>query len=411
MPGIHRVVVTGIGAISPFGSGAEAFWNGLKKGINPLIFNEELKAVVGIVPSTSDPCTKYSAGQLREMNRSSVFAVETATEALEDAGLATVEEGFHDETAVNIGTCVPDVESIADAGTKIATKNERRISPYFIPRILTNIPASYVSLKFKMRGGNSSSSTACATGASCISEAFQLIKYGQVRRAVAGAVESCVNPIGIEGFKRMRALATSESVEISRPFDSKRQGFVLSEGAGILVLERLQDALERRAKIYGEIIGFGTGNDAHHLTAPRDDGFGSTLCMKKCLENSNLEANQIEYINAHATSTPVGDKAEAFSIEQIRKNIPVSSIKGHIGHTLGAAGALEIISTLLMIKEGIIVGTRNLKESDISADLEFVDTKNFPTKVWNSGDRRIALKNSFGFGGAFVSVALGEYRN
>lgn len=228
---------------------------------------------------------------------------------------------------------------------------------------------------------------------------------------MAGAVESCVNPIGVEGFKRMRALATSESPDISRPFDSKRQGFVLSEGAGIIILERLQDAIERKAKIYGEIIGFGTGNDAHHLTAPRDDGFGSTLCMRKCLETSNLEVNQIGYINAHATSTPVGDKAEAFSIEKIKKNIPVSSIKGHIGHTLGAAGALETISTVLMIKEGIVVGTKNLEQTDISADLEFVDTKTSPTKAWNSGDRRIALMNSFGFGGAFVSIALGEHRN
>ncbi|KAE9549549.1 hypothetical protein FO519_007229 [Halicephalobus sp. NKZ332] len=362
MPGIHRVVITGVGAISPFGVGTKVFWDGLRKSINPLTFDKSLKAVVGAVPSTSDPCSKYSPGQLREMNRSSVFAVEAATEALGDAGLIDVEEGFHDETAVNIGTCVPDVESVADAGQKISTKNERKISPYFVPRILTNIPGSYVSLKFKMRGGNSSTSTACATGASCVAEAFQLVKYGQMRRVIAGAVESCINPIGVEGFRRMRALATEENVEISRPFDSKRQGFVLSEGAGVLVLERLEDALERKSQIYAEVLGFGTGNDAHHLTAPREDGFGSTLCMKRCLENSGLEPDQIGYINAHATSTPVGDKAEAISIEKIKKSISVSSIKGHIGHTLGAAGALETIFTAICVKEGVIVGTRNLEK-------------------------------------------------
>uniref|UniRef100_A0AC34FF34 Beta-ketoacyl-[acyl-carrier-protein] synthase I n=1 Tax=Panagrolaimus sp. ES5 TaxID=591445 RepID=A0AC34FF34_9BILA len=398
----HRVVITGIGVISSYGCGGQAFWNGLRTGKNPLAFDETLNAVIGAIPKEMDPCLNYSPGQLREMSRGSIFAVEAATEALKKAGLHEMGESFHESTSVNIGMGIADLESIADTGEKCKNGNERKISPYFVPRILTNIPASYVSLKFKLRGGNSSTTTACATGASSISEAFQSIRYGNTRRAVAGAVESCLSPIAVEGFKRMRALATSKDNTVSRPFDSKREGFVLSEGAGILVLERLEDALERKCNIYAEILGYGMGNDAHHLTSPREDGYGSILCMKRCIEDSKIEAKQIEYVNAHATSTPVGDKAEAISI---------AAFKRHTGHCLGAAGAIETIATALSVRDGIIIGTKNLKETDISADIEFVSAKNSPTIEWKSEDRRIALMNSFGFGGAFVSICLAEFRN
>uniref|UniRef100_A0AC35GWB5 Beta-ketoacyl-[acyl-carrier-protein] synthase I n=1 Tax=Panagrolaimus sp. PS1159 TaxID=55785 RepID=A0AC35GWB5_9BILA len=407
----HRVVITGIGVISPFGVGGQAFWNGLRTGKNPLAFNEALKAVIGAVPKEIDPCLNYSPGQLREMSRGSIFAVVAATEALEKAGLHEMGETFHESTSVNIGMGIADLESISETGEKCKNGNERKISPYFVPRILTNIPASYVSLKFKLRGGNSSTTTACATGASSICEAFQAIRYGNTRRAVAGAVESCLSSIAVEGFKRMRALATSQDNTVSRPFDSKREGFVLSEGAGILVLERLEDALQRNCKIYAEILGFGMGNDAYHLTSPREDGYGSGLCMKRCIEDSKIDSKQIEYVNAHATSTPVGDKAEAISIAAFKRGMPVSSIKGHTGHCLAAAGALETIATALSVRDGIIIGTKNLKETDISADIEFISAKNSPTIEWKSDDRQIALMNSFGFGGAFVSLCLAEFRH
>lgn len=267
-----------------------------------------------------------------------------------------------------------------------------------------------VRSRYNLRGGNSSTATACATGASCIADAYLSIKYGQSRRFIAGAVESCVNQIAVEGFKRMRALATSEDVECSRPFDAERQGFVLSEGAGIVVLERLDDALARNAKIYAEILGYGTGNDAYHLTSPSSDGYGSTLCMKRCLEHSGIDKDEISYVNAHATSTPVGDKAEAYSIAQFRKGVSVTSIKGHIGHTLGAAGAIETICTVLSVKDGIIVGTKNLNKTDIEAEVDLIKAKDNPTIEWNSKGRRIALMNSFGFGGAFTSLCIAEYR-
>lgn len=260
-----------------------------------------------------------------------------------------------------------------------------------------------------MRGGNSSSTTACATGASCIADSYFTIKYGQNRRCITGAVESCVNSIAIEGFKRMRALATGTELNVSRPFDKERQGFVLSEGAGIIVLERLEDAMARKSKIYAEILGYGTGNDAYHLTSPRDDGFGSILCMKRCLEHSGIDANDIGYVNAHATSTPVGDKAEAMSIAKTKPGVPVSSIKGHIGHTLAGAGALETIFTAMCVKEGIIVGTKNLNQTDIQADVDFIHGNDEITTEFKSKNKRIALMNSFGFGGAFVSICLGEF--
>uniref|UniRef100_A0A7E5A2B9 beta-ketoacyl-[acyl-carrier-protein] synthase I n=1 Tax=Panagrellus redivivus TaxID=6233 RepID=A0A7E5A2B9_PANRE len=404
----HRVVITGIGAISPYGTGLPAFWNGLRTASNPLSFSSTLKAVVGAVPSSSDPCATYKPAQLREMSRGSIFAVTAASEALKDAGIDEMGEGFHDETAVNIGMGIADLEAIHDAGQKIANGQTRRISPYFVPKILTNIPGSYVALKYNLRGGNSSTTTACATGASSIGEAFNAVRFGLARRAVAGAVESCLNPTAVEGFRRMRALASSEDATASRPFDEQRNGFVLSEGAGIVVLERLEDVISRPGTtIYAEVLGLGYGNDAYHLTAPSESGLGSTLCMRRCIINAGIEAGNVGYVNAHATSTPIGDKAEAASISTVKPGVAVSSIKGHTGHSLAAAGALETIATVMSLQEGVIIGTANLEKTDIEADVDLVKDSSVP---WKSADRRIALMNSFGFGGAFVSLCLGEYR-
>ncbi|KAH7717414.1 Protein F10G8.9 a, partial [Aphelenchoides avenae] len=229
--------------------------------------------------------------------------------------------------------------------------------------------------------------------------------HGRIRRVVAGAVESCVNPISIVGFQRMRALAAGEDESISRPFDKSRVGFVLSEGAALVMVERFEDAVERKAKIYAEIVGYGLANDAHHLTSPREDGLGSRLCMQRCMQEAGIRADDVSYVNAHATSTPVGDVAEAVSIASVLPGVAVSSIKGHIGHCLAAAGSLETVATLLSMKEGVLLPTFNLRETDINADVDLVKDAMRP---WKAKDRRIALMNSFGFGGAFVSLALVE---
>ncbi|KAH7702740.1 Protein F10G8.9 b [Aphelenchoides avenae] len=393
MPSLHRVVIIGVSAVSPYGVGVDAFWSGLKQSRNPLKYNAKLKAVVGQVPDRDQSSdhgfdTKaWSGRQEREMARGGMFALVAAEEVLKDAGIA---EGFdHEETGVNIGMGIADLEMVHDTGTKIDQGQERRVSPFFAPRILTNIPASYVSLKYRMRGGNSSSTTACATGASCIGDAYMHVRMGRIRRVVAGAVESCVNPISVVGFQRMRALAGGDDARAQR-----------SNG---WMLERLEDADERKAKIYAEIVGYGLANDAYHMTSPREDGLGSRLCMQRCMQEAGISADEVSYVNAHATSTPVGDVAEAVSIASVLPGVAVSSIKGHIGHCLAAAGSLETVATLLSMKEGVLLPTLNLRETDIDAEVDLVKNA---VRPWKANDRRIALMNSFGFGGAFVSLAL-----
>uniref|UniRef100_A0A915D923 Cytosolic Fe-S cluster assembly factor NUBP1 homolog n=1 Tax=Ditylenchus dipsaci TaxID=166011 RepID=A0A915D923_9BILA len=304
-----------------------------------------------------------------------------------------------EDVGVNIGSGVSDLYEIYETGKKIESDQARRVSPYFVPRILTNIPGSYVSQRFGLAGGNTSQSSACATGASCIGDAFLYVRSGRWRKAFAGSTESCVNKIAVVGFSRMKALASGNQVDISRPFDETRSGFVLSEGSAVVILERLDDALNRNAKIYAEILGYGLASDAFHLTSPEPSGLGSRLCMQRCLQDAGLNGKDVTYVNAHATSTPLGDKAEALSI----LNNP-----GHTGHSLAAAGSLETIATALSIRDGIILPTLNLIITP--EDVEGLDLVKIEVRKWaQSPNRRIALMNSFGFGGAFVSLALAEY--
>uniref|UniRef100_A0A1I7TQY5 beta-ketoacyl-[acyl-carrier-protein] synthase I n=1 Tax=Caenorhabditis tropicalis TaxID=1561998 RepID=A0A1I7TQY5_9PELO len=285
---MHRVVITGMGAISPFGSTVNALRNGLSEGRTALKYDEKLKFVVGAVPERIED--RWTPGQQREMSRTSMFALVAAEEALCQASAESLD---HEETLVNIGTCMSDLEHIGETAQKVSEGQTRRVSPYFVPRILNNLPAGYVAMKYKMRGGVESTSTACATGVHCIGNAFHSIRYGTSRRALAGAVECALNPIALAGFDRMRALAKGEDPQISRPFDKKRAGFVMAEGAGLLFLERLEDAETRGATILGEVLGYGISSDCYHISTPDPSAIGAILSMRRAIGSANIGPRQI----------------------------------------------------------------------------------------------------------------------
>ncbi|KAK0425453.1 hypothetical protein QR680_009210 [Steinernema hermaphroditum] len=394
----HRVVISGLGALSPFGVGMDALWNGLKASRSALKFSGKLGAVVGEV--VDFPSERWSRGEQREMSRGSQIALLAAEECLRDAKL----EDDAENTGVNIGMGIADLEMIEETAGLIREGKAKRVTPYFVPRILTNMPAGYVSMKYGFKGGNMSSTTACATGASCVGDAATMVSLGRVRRMVAGAVESCVNPIAVTGFNRLRALARGLTEDVCRPFDKTREGFVLSEGGAVVLLERLEDALVRGSPIYAEVVGYGVSSDAYHLTSPDESGIGGQLCMTRCLEDSKIDAGEVSYVNAHATSTPMGDRIEARSIASVCPSVATSSIKGHIGHCLAGAGSIEIAATALMVREGRLIGNLNLGDSDVTEDVRLLRTN----EEWNATGRRVALVNSFGFGGANVSVSLAQ---
>ncbi|KAI6202856.1 Cytosolic Fe-S cluster assembly factor NUBP1-like protein [Aphelenchoides besseyi] len=407
---VHRVVISGVGCVSPYGVGVKALWSGIKSGRSALRFSNELETVVGRIPFVEESAdgfdvNRFPTREQREMTRATLLTLTAAEEALRDSKMLEADSDVHEDTGVNIGMGICDLNEVHQTSKMIESGNQRKVSPFFVPRILTNIPAGYVSLRYGLKGGTASATTACATGASCIGEAFSLIQSGRVRRMLAGSVESSLTKTAVVGFQRMRALANGKDSSVSRPFDAKREGFVLSEGAGVVMLERLDEAKARGVPIYAEVLGYGMSNDAFHLTAPRPDGLASTLCMKRCLADAKLRAEQVSYVNAHATSTIVGDRAEAASVAQLGSNIPISSVKGHLGHCVSAAGSLETIVSIMAMKSETIPPTLNLHETDIDADVDLIKET---FREWKAKDRKVFLKNSFGFGGAFVSLAIGE---
>uniref|UniRef100_A0A915CBR3 beta-ketoacyl-[acyl-carrier-protein] synthase I n=1 Tax=Parascaris univalens TaxID=6257 RepID=A0A915CBR3_PARUN len=359
---MNRVVITGIGILSPFGVGKNILIENLITGKVGLHYKESLKAIVGCIPEGSAlgqlDLSAWSKGERRQMSR----------------------------------------ELIAESANFIRDGKSHKVTPYFVPRILTNMPAGHVSIRYGMRGANLSSCTACATGLHAVGDAATFIAMGRAKKMLAGAVEGCVNPIALTGFQRLRALSSSGS----RPFDRTRDGFILSEGAALLLLETLEDAQKRNAHIYAEIAGYGVAGDAFHLTQPAEDGIGGLLSMQRCLIDAHVNASEVTYVNAHATSTQAGDRAEARAIAKLIPGVAVSSIKGHIGHTLGAAGAIEVAATAMCIDRRIIVGNANLNETDIVENIDILKT----SVDWKG--RRVALVNSFGFGGPHATLCLSE---
>ncbi|GMR53314.1 hypothetical protein PMAYCL1PPCAC_23509 [Pristionchus mayeri] len=395
----HRVVVTGLGCISPYGKGVAALWEGLMSIQGGLKWNEQLNHVVGQV--SEEVIAEISPSEKREKGRVVLWSEIAAAEAMRDARAEGMD---HTETLVNVGTGVVDLELIGETSEMVRSGKGRRTSPFFTPRILNNMPAGYVAMKYGIRGGAECMSTACATGVHSIGSAFHRIRYGSVRRAIVGSTEAAVTPLGIHAFERMRALARGKKA-VSCPFDEKRAGFVMSEGSAFLFLEREEDARKRGVKIYAEMRGFGISSDVTHITSPPPDGSGLRMAMERAMRDGGVEREQIGYVNAHATSTRNGDEAEAAAIEGLLgEGVAVSSNKGHLGHLLAGAGSIETLTTVLSLERGNLPQTLNLEKSDC-AKIRHVQKG----EIIERSDA-CALVNSSGFGGTNAVVLLQKYR-
>ncbi|XP_068969396.1 3-oxoacyl-[acyl-carrier-protein] synthase, mitochondrial isoform X1 [Bombus flavifrons] len=419
----RRVVVTGMGIVCPLGIGVQNAWQALinsKSGITKLTNPEYDKLpckVAALVPKGNGPNeldidSYFTKSELRTMCPATPYALIATEEALNDANWKPNNETDKRDTGVAVGIGMIDLIDVCTTYEALK-KGYNKVSPYFVPRILTNMAAGQISIKYGLRGPNHSVSTACATGAHAIGDAFRFIRGGETSVMICGGAEACISPLAIAAFCRLRALSTNKNdfpYEASRPFDKDRDGFVMGEGAAILVLEELNHALERNANIYAEVLGYGLSGDATHLTAPSEDGTGAILAMDRAVKDAGIETVEITFINAHATSTPLGDGIELKAIEsfmgQHSKNVTVSSTKGAHGHLLGAAGNLEAVFTILAIKESVIPPTLNLHNLDTETSLNFAPNIK---KNWNTTSRRVALKNAFGFGGTNACLCFAQY--
>ncbi|KAK6238654.1 hypothetical protein QUC31_004123 [Theobroma cacao] len=424
----RRVVVTGLGMVTPLGCGVETTWKHLIEGkcgiraLTPddlkmnafdretqmLTFDQLTSRVAAIVPCGTNPGEFnedlwLNSKEHRSIARFISYALCAADEALKDAKWVPTEQEQKERTGVSIGGGTGSISDILDAAQMICEKRLRRLSPFFIPRILINMASGHVSMKYGFQGPNHAAVTACATGAHSIGDAMRMVQFGDADVMVAGGTESSIDALSIAGFCRARALTTnynSSPVEASRPFDCGRDGFVIGEGSGVLVLEELEHAKRRGAKIYAEICGYGMSGDAYHITQPHTDGRGAILAMTRALKQSGLHPNQVDYVNAHATSTPLGDAIEANAIKSTFADhaasgaLAFSSTKGAVGHLLGAAGAVEAIFTVLAIHHGTAPLTLNVTKPDPIFNNAFT-----PLTASKEMPVRAALSNSFGFGG------------
>ena len=420
---MRRVVVTGLGLVTPLGCGVEATWDRLIKGESGLraIQNFDVSdipaKIAGQVPlgdtasGLFNPDDWVETKDRKKMDQFIVYALAAATQAVEDSGWKPEAEEDRDRTGVMIGSGIGGLPSIAEGAMTIHEKGPRRLSPFFIPAALINLASGHVSIKYGFRGPNHSVVTACSTGAHAIGDAARLIQLEDADVMVAGGAEAAVCRLGLAGFAAARALSTAFNdtpEKGSRPWDKDRDGFVMGEGAGVVVLEEYEHAKKRGAKIYGEIVGYGMSGDAYHLTAPTPDGNGGYRAMQAALKRAKLTPEQIGYVNAHGTSTPLGDEIELGAVKRLfgdhaTSNLSMSSTKSAIGHLLGAAGSVEAIFSILAIQRGIVPPTLNLDNP--SPGCEVVD---LVPKVAKEKKVKYALSNSFGFGGTNASLIFGE---
>ena len=416
-----RIVVTGIGLVTPLGSGVQGNWDSLMASKSGLGAITRFKAddlpcrVGGEVPLGDNHPYKFVADTVvtpkdrRRMDDFIVYGIAAAEEAIKDSGYVPADDEARDRTGVMIGSGIGGLATIDDTSKTLEAQGPRRVSPFFIPASLINLVSGQVSIRHGFRGPNHSAVTACATGAHAIGDAARLIKYGDADVMIAGGAESALCRLGIAGFAAMKALSTSynETPEkASRPWDKGRDGFVMGEGSGVVVLEDYEHAKKRGAKIYAEILGYGLSGDAHHLTAPAEDGNGGFRAMRAAVRDAKLNPDQIDYINAHGTSTPLGDEIELKAVRRLFgdhvKNLSVSSTKSAIGHLLGAAGAVEAIYSILAINNQVAPATLNLDDpSEGCGDIDLVPHTPKQRQI------RYALSNSFGFGGTNAAVVLG----
>jgi 3-oxoacyl-[acyl-carrier-protein] synthase II len=415
-----RIVVTGIGLTTPLGNGVAGNWESLiggKSGLGTITrfdASDMPARVGGEVPLGEDHPYRFNADTVvspkdrRRMDDFIVYAMAAADEAIRDSGWQPPSEEARERTGVMIGSGIGGLATIDDTSKTLEAQGPRRVSPFFIPASLINLATGQVSIKHGFRGPNHAPVTACATGAHAIGDAARLIKYGDADVMVTGGAESALCRLGIAGFAAMKALSTSYNdtpTRASRPWDKGRDGFVMGEGAGVLVIESLEHAQKRGAKIYAEILGYGLAGDAYHLTAPAEDGSGGFRAMRGALRDAGLNLDQIDYINAHGTSTPKGDEIELGAVKRLfgehAYKLSMSSTKSAIGHLLGAAGAVEAIYSILALRDQVAPPTLNLDDPSEGCDIDLVPHKAKQRKI------RYALSNSFGFGGTNASLVLG----
>jgi 3-oxoacyl-[acyl-carrier-protein] synthase II len=415
---MRRVVITGLGMLTPLGCGVEATWaNALagKSGARKVTeFEvEDLPAKIACrLPFGDGSNGTYNADdwmepkEQRKVDPFIIYGMAAATMALDDAGWHPETDEDQIATGVLIGSGIGGVEGIVEAGYTLRDKGPRRVSPFFIPGRLINLVSGQVSIRHKLRGPNHSVVTACSTGAHAIGDAARLIALGDADVMVAGGSESPVSRISLAGFAACKALSTDfndEPERASRPYDKDRDGFVMGEGAGIVVVEELEHARARGAKIYAEVVGYGLSGDAYHITAPSENGEGAERCMRMALKRAGLQPSDLDYINAHGTST-MADTIELGAVERLvgdhAANVSMSSTKSMTGHLLGAAGAIEAIFSVLAIRDGIVPPTINLDNPEVETKIDLVPNKARKRKV------DVALSNSFGFGGTNASLVL-----
>ena len=416
---MRRVVITGMGLVSPLGVGVEHVWRQLlagKSGIRAITDFDvsDLPAkIAGQVPMGKNPGELdleaiFDIQERRRLQPFLHYAIAAAVEAVKDAGWEAPKDLEAERTGVLIGSGIGGLQGIYETSLTLAEKGPRRVSPFFIPMVLINEASGLVSMRFGFKGPCHSVVTACATGANAIGDASRLIQYGDADVMIAGGTESATGRLALAGFAAMRALSTEYNdrpTEASRPWDKARDGFVLGEGAGVVVLEEREHALKRGAKIYGEVVGYGISGDAYHMSAPDPEGAGAFRAMRTAMGHAKINADQLGYVNAHATSTPVGDPLEVKALKRLlgdsAKSVSISSTKSSIGHLLGAAGAAEAIFTTLALRDQVAPPTLNIHDPDDEA-------KGLDLVPFESKQRKIdhALSNSFGFGGTNAALVL-----
>lgn len=409
------MVITGLGLVTPFGIGRDIFWTSLtegKSGVRPIshFSTEGYPTTIAAEIPEFNPLDYIDRKESRHMDRFQQLAVAAASLALKDASLE-ITDGIADRTGVIVGSGIGGLDTMETQHQILVDKGPRRVNPFVIPMMITDLAAGHISLQFGARGTNYCTVSACASSNHAVGEAFESIKRGVADAMITGGAEAPITPLGVASFCAARALSTrnDEPERASRPFDQERDGFVMAEGAGILIIEELSAAQARGARIYAEIIGYGATADAYHITAPDPTGQGAMRAMEMAIAEAGLEKTKVDYINAHGTSTEVGDIAETKAIKNLfgdhAYNMMVSSTKSMTGHLLGAAGAIELAASALAISNGIIPPTINLDNPDPECDLNYVPNKAAKKNI------DVALSNSFGFGGHNASLLIKKFED
>lgn len=407
-----RVVITGLGAVTPVGNDVEAFWNNIKNGIPGIDFikafdTENFKVKLAAEVKEFDPTKYIEKKEVKRMEKFCQFAVASATQAVEDAKL-DIENIDKNRFGVIVGSGIGGIGTIEKEQTNLLAKGPNKVHPLFIPIIISNMAAGNIAIRFGARGISTTVVTACATGTNCVGEAFHAIKNNLADVMIAGGAEASITPLSVAGFTSLTALSKStDPKRASIPFDKERDGFIMGEGAGILILESLEHAQKRGATIYAEVVGYGSTCDAYHITSPDPEGEGAARAMEIAINEAGIDKKEVSYINAHGTSTPVNDKFETGAIKRVfgenAKNIPISSTKSMTGHLLGAAGAIEAIACVKALEEGFIPPTAGYKVPDEECDLDYVPNEG------RAAELKYAMSNSLGFGGHNAVILLKKW--